>query len=148
MDYVRHGKIQGRSQVFFKAHCPCILPCLTQSIGFGNRPIAEFFQDQTICIADCKIITIGHSLADTIITFELTFGKTKHWHKTKKVIDVIFNEYKIKALQLNIAPQIAPKKSPPENRPQKITTKTGTIKGLKQRNRKFDWSKRTQLILC
>ena len=32
MDYVRHGEIQGRSLVFFKAHCPCILPCLTQSI--------------------------------------------------------------------------------------------------------------------
>ena len=29
MDYVRHGEIQGRSFVFFKAHCPCILPCLT-----------------------------------------------------------------------------------------------------------------------
>ena len=29
MDYVRHGKIQGRSLVFFKARCPCILPCLT-----------------------------------------------------------------------------------------------------------------------
>ena len=29
MDYVRHGKIQGRSSVFFKSHCPCILPCLT-----------------------------------------------------------------------------------------------------------------------
>ena len=26
---VRHGEIQGRSLVFFKAHCPCILPCLT-----------------------------------------------------------------------------------------------------------------------
>ena len=29
MDYVRHGEIQDRSLVFFKAHCPCILPCLT-----------------------------------------------------------------------------------------------------------------------
>ena len=32
MDYGRHGEIQGRSLVFFKAHCPCILPCLTQSM--------------------------------------------------------------------------------------------------------------------
>ena len=29
MDYVRHGEIQSRSLVFFKAYCPCILPCLT-----------------------------------------------------------------------------------------------------------------------
>ena len=29
MDYVRHGEIQGHSLVFFRAHWPCILPCLT-----------------------------------------------------------------------------------------------------------------------
>ena len=29
MDYVRHGEVQGRSLVFFKAHCHCVLPCLT-----------------------------------------------------------------------------------------------------------------------
>ena len=29
MDYVRDGDIQGRSFVFLKAHCPCILPSLT-----------------------------------------------------------------------------------------------------------------------
>ena len=29
MDYVKHGEIQGRSLVLFKAHCPCILPCLS-----------------------------------------------------------------------------------------------------------------------
>jgi hypothetical protein len=29
MDYVRHGKIQGRSLAFLLAHCPCILPSLT-----------------------------------------------------------------------------------------------------------------------
>ena len=29
MDYVKHGKIQGCSMVFIKAHCLCILPCLT-----------------------------------------------------------------------------------------------------------------------
>ena len=32
MDYVRHGEIQGRFLVFFRAHCPCILPCLTKFI--------------------------------------------------------------------------------------------------------------------
>ena len=32
MDYVRHGEIQGCSLVLFKAHCPCILPCLTCSM--------------------------------------------------------------------------------------------------------------------
>ena len=29
MDYVIDGDIQGRFLVFFKAHCPCILPSLT-----------------------------------------------------------------------------------------------------------------------
>ena len=29
MDYVIDGEIQGRSLVFLKAHCPCILPSLT-----------------------------------------------------------------------------------------------------------------------
>jgi hypothetical protein len=34
----------------------------TISIGFGNQPIAHFFHDQTICIADRENLTIGHSL--------------------------------------------------------------------------------------
>ena len=34
----------------------------TIGIGFGNLPIAIFFHDQTICIADCENLTIGHSL--------------------------------------------------------------------------------------
>jgi hypothetical protein len=34
----------------------------TIGIGFSNRPIADFFHDQTICIADCENLTIGHSL--------------------------------------------------------------------------------------
>ena len=29
MHYVRDGEIQGRSSVFLKVHCPCILPSLT-----------------------------------------------------------------------------------------------------------------------
>ena len=29
LDYVRDGDIQGRSLVFLKAHCLCILPSLT-----------------------------------------------------------------------------------------------------------------------
>ena len=29
MDHVRDGEIQGRSFVFLKVHCPCILPSLT-----------------------------------------------------------------------------------------------------------------------
>ena len=28
-DFVRHGEIQGSSLVFFKVHCPCVLPSLT-----------------------------------------------------------------------------------------------------------------------
>ena len=31
-------------------------------ICFGNRPIADFFHDQTIFIKDCELYTIGHSL--------------------------------------------------------------------------------------
>ena len=31
-------------------------------IGFGNRPIADFFHDQIIFIKDCELYTIGHSL--------------------------------------------------------------------------------------
>ena len=37
MDYVIHGEIQGRSMVFFKAHCPCILPCLTVHSKMGSK---------------------------------------------------------------------------------------------------------------
>ena len=29
MDYVRDGNIQGRSMLFLKVNCPCILPSLT-----------------------------------------------------------------------------------------------------------------------
>ena len=29
MDYVRDGEIQGRSLVYLKNHCPCILPSMT-----------------------------------------------------------------------------------------------------------------------
>ena len=32
MDYVRDGDIQGRSSVFSKVHCLCILPSLTLSM--------------------------------------------------------------------------------------------------------------------
>ena len=31
-------------------------------ICFGNRPIADFFHDQTIFLKDCELYTIGHSL--------------------------------------------------------------------------------------
>ena len=43
MDYVRHVKIQGRSLVFFKTHCPCILPCLTQSMTRTTDTQTELF---------------------------------------------------------------------------------------------------------
>ena len=32
--------------------------------GFSNPPIADFFHDQTICIADYEKFTIGYSLID------------------------------------------------------------------------------------
>ena len=34
----------------------------TIGIGFGNQLNADFFHDQTLCIADCENLTIGHSL--------------------------------------------------------------------------------------
>ena len=39
----------------------------TIGIGFGNQLIAEFFHDQTICTADRENLTVGHSLAKTIL---------------------------------------------------------------------------------
>jgi hypothetical protein len=38
-------------------------------IGFGNRPIADFFHDQTIFLKDCELYTIGHSLVSA--TYEM-----------------------------------------------------------------------------
>ena len=43
MDYVRDGDIQGRSLVFLKAHCPCILPPLTQSIASDSVSLYSVF---------------------------------------------------------------------------------------------------------
>ena len=50
MDYVIHGEIQGRSMVFFKAHCPCILPCLTWRSRNCNRK-KNFNKDNWIKIS-------------------------------------------------------------------------------------------------
>ena len=38
MDYVRDGEIQGRSLVFLKVHCPCILPVNDRKYVFHFRP--------------------------------------------------------------------------------------------------------------
>ena len=58
-------------------------------IGFGNRPIADFFHDQTIFIKDCELYTIGHSLyyisqvnSITFILYVL-FIKTKYFYGQK-----------------------------------------------------------------
>ena len=40
----------------------------TISIGFVNWQIADFFHDQTICIADCEKLTKGHSLLKTVFS--------------------------------------------------------------------------------
>ena len=34
----------------------------TIGIRFSNQHISDFFHDQTICIANCENLTIGHSL--------------------------------------------------------------------------------------
>ena len=51
-------------------------------IGFGKRPIADFFHDQTICIADCKNLTIGHSLSP-----DAYLGSTVHYICAKTAVD-------------------------------------------------------------
>ena len=51
-------------------------------IDFGKRPIADFFHDQTICIADCKNLTIGHSLSP-----DAYLGSTVHYTCAKTAID-------------------------------------------------------------
>ena len=37
----------------------------TIGIGFGNRPIADFFYDQIIFLKDYELYIIGHSLLRT-----------------------------------------------------------------------------------
>ena len=38
-----------------------------------SSKIADSFNDQTICIADCENLTIGHSLHTEVVFFHLTF---------------------------------------------------------------------------
>ena len=38
-------------------------------ICFGNRPIADFFHDQTICLKDYEVYIIGHSLALELVCY-------------------------------------------------------------------------------
>ena len=53
---------KSTNEVQFRQIEKSIQKISTMGIGFGNRPIADFFHDQTICIADCENLTIGHSL--------------------------------------------------------------------------------------
>ena len=53
---------KSTNKVQFRQMEKSIQKISTIGIGFGNRPVADFFHDQTICIADCENLTIGHSL--------------------------------------------------------------------------------------
>jgi hypothetical protein len=59
---------KSTNKVQFRQMEKSIQKISTICIGFGNRLIANFFCDQTIYIADCENLTIGHSLiyADAI----------------------------------------------------------------------------------
>ena len=53
---------KSTNKVQFRQMEKSIQIILTIGISFGSRPIADYFHDQTICIADCENLTIGHSL--------------------------------------------------------------------------------------
>jgi hypothetical protein len=53
--------------LFFRRHLRKIGIC------FGNRPIADFFHDQTIFLKDYELYIIGHSLGYSWQKFILTF---------------------------------------------------------------------------
>ena len=58
---------KSTNKVQFRQMEKSIQKISTIGIGFGNRQITDFFHDQTICIADCENLTIGHSLAGTLV---------------------------------------------------------------------------------
>ena len=63
--FVKEGLIvvnKSTNKVQFRQMEKSIQKISTIGSDFGNRPIADFFQDQTFCIADCENLTIGHSL--------------------------------------------------------------------------------------
>ena len=65
MVFVKKGLIvvdKSTNKVQFRQMEKSIQIILTIGISFGSRPIADYFHDQTICIADCENLTIGHSL--------------------------------------------------------------------------------------
>jgi hypothetical protein len=53
---------KSTNKVQFRRMEKSIQKMSTIGTGFCNRPIAHFFHDQTICIADCENLIIGHSL--------------------------------------------------------------------------------------
>ena len=60
---------KSTSKVQFRQMEKSIQKMSTIGIGFGNQPIANFFYYQTICIADCENLTIGHSLETCKLEF-------------------------------------------------------------------------------
>ena len=50
------------NKVHFRQMEKLIEKISTINIHFGNWPIADSFHDQTICIANCENLTIGHIL--------------------------------------------------------------------------------------
>ena len=63
--FVKKGIIvvdKSTNKVHFRQMEKSIQKVSTIGIGFGNWLNANFFDDQTICIADCENLTIGNSL--------------------------------------------------------------------------------------
>ena len=54
---------KSTNKVQFRQMEKSIQKITTICIGFGNRSLADFFHDQTLPIADCEDLTIGHSLS-------------------------------------------------------------------------------------
>ena len=53
---------KSKNKVQFRQMTKSIQKISAIGISFGYQPIANFFHDQTICIADSDNLTIGNSL--------------------------------------------------------------------------------------
>ena len=84
MDYARRGEIQSGSLVFFKVHCPCILPCLTQSILKGNYWILKIRW-----MGRCQNLTLRSKMIRIFLNF--FFIEEYHFKSTLFVIDIFYN---------------------------------------------------------
>ena len=70
MDYVRNDETQGRSSVFFKAQCPCILPYLIYSLEIKKNAfetyddlVAIFYQNYNCDNYFSDLLNFGKNLS-------------------------------------------------------------------------------------